>query len=145
MGKVDATVTIARPVESVYQHFLDLDKTASDPSTIAVTKEPPGATAPGTLFTFDHGKGRTTTMRIKALEPNRRIDVEGDVGPAKPTGYLLFEPVDAGTTKLTVRLEPNPVGPLKLVPPLAGFIGHRIWVKRLARIKTVLESGSPSD
>ena len=144
MGKVDATVTIARPVESVYQHFLDLDKTASDPSTVAVTKEPPGPTAPGTLFRFDHGKGRTSTMRFTALEPNRRISVESDVGPAKPTGCLLFEPVDAGTTKLTVRLEPNPVGPLKLVPPLAGFIGQRIWGKRLARIKTVLEGGSPS-
>ena len=49
-----------------------------------------------------------------------------------------------GTTKLTVHFEPNPVGPLKLVPPLAGFIGQRIWVKRLARIKTVLEGGAES-
>jgi hypothetical protein len=90
MGEVDSTVTIARPVESVYQHFLDLEKTASDPKTIAVTKQPPGTTVPGTLFTFDHGKGRTTTMRFTSLEPNRRIDIEGDVGPCKADRVSTF-------------------------------------------------------
>ena len=61
--------------------------------------------------------------------------------PQKPSGDLLFEPVQGGT-KLSVRLEPNPVGPLKLIPPLAGMIGQRIWDKRLLRIKAALE-GEP--
>lgn len=139
MGTVESSVTIARPVEDVYRHFLDLDKNATDPDTESVDKEPPGPTQTGTLFRFRHKKGRETTMRFVALEPQRRIEIEGDVGPAKPTGDLLFEPVEGGT-KLTVRLEPNPVGPLKLMPPLAGMIGQRIWDKRLVRIKAALES-----
>ena len=80
-------------------------------------------------------------MRFVSLEPERRIVIEGDVGPAKPTGDILFEAVD-GRTKLSVRLDPNPVGPLKLIPPLAGMIGQRIWDKRLVRIKAALE-GKP--
>ena len=141
MGKVESSVTIARPVEEVYRHFLDLDQNATDPDTESVDKEPPGPTEPGTLFRFHHGKGRETTMRFVSLEPERRIVIEGDVGPAKPTGDILFEPVEGGT-KLSVRLDPNPVGPLKLVPPLAGMIGQRIWDKRLIRIKAALE-GEP--
>ncbi len=134
-------MTIARPVEDVYPHFLDLDETATDPDTESVDKEPPGPTQPGTLFRFHHAKGRESTMRFVSLDPNRRIGVESDVGPAKPAGEILFEPVDTGT-KLTVRLDPNPVGPLKLVPPLAGMIGQRIWDKRVLRIKAALE-GQP--
>jgi hypothetical protein len=140
MGMVESSVTIARPVEDVYRHFLDLDKNATDPDTESVDKEPPGPTQPGTLFRFHHSKGRETTMRFVAIEPQRRIGIEGDVGPAKPTGDLLFESVEGGT-KLCVRLDPNPVGPLKLIPPLARIIGQRIWDKRLVRIKAALEDG----
>ena len=42
MGKVESSVTIARPVEDVYRHFLDLDQNATDPDTQSVDKEPPG-------------------------------------------------------------------------------------------------------
>ena len=100
-------MTIARPVEDLYRHFLDLDKNVTDPDTESVVKEPPGPTQPRTLFRFIHGKGRETTTRFVSLEPNRRIEIEGDVSPAKPTGDLLFEPVGEGT-KLTIRLDPNP-------------------------------------
>ena len=104
-------------------------------------KEPPGPTEPGTLFRFHHGKGRETTMRFVSLEPERRIVIEGDVGPAKPTGDILFEQVDGGTS---CRCNSIPIrwGPLKLIPPLAGMIGQRIWDKRLVRIKAALE-GKP--
>jgi Polyketide cyclase / dehydrase and lipid transport len=138
MGKIESSVTIARPVEDVYAYFLDLDKNATDPDTESVAKEPPGPTQPGTLFRFQRKKSRETTMRIVSLDPDRRIGIEGDVGPARPTGDFLFEPVSGGT-KLTVRLDPHPVGPMKLVPPLAGMIGQRIWDGRLLRIKAALE------
>jgi hypothetical protein len=139
MGNVQSSVTIARPVEDVYGHFLDLDRNATDPDTESVAKEPPGPTQDGTLFRFHHRNGRETTMRFVSLERDRRIEIEGDVGPARPSGALLFEPVDGGT-RLTVRLDPNPVGPLKLIPGLARLIGQRIWDKRLQRIKAALES-----
>ena len=95
MGTVESSVTIARPVEDVYRHFLDLDQNTTDPDTESVVKEPPGPTQPGTLFRFHHGKGRETTIRFVSLEPERRIAVEGDVGPAKPTGDILSSQLTA--------------------------------------------------
>ena len=95
MGKVESSVTIARPVEDVYRHFLDLDKNATDPDTESVSKEPPGPTQSGTLFRFHHAKGRETTMRFVSLEPERRIGIEGDVGPAKPERRLAVRVLGA--------------------------------------------------
>jgi uncharacterized protein YndB with AHSA1/START domain len=137
MGRVESTVTIASPPEDVFAFFLDFDKYGEE-RVESVVKEPEGPTAAGTLFRFDHGKGRETTMRFTSLEPNRKIEFDGDVGPLRPTGAFIIEPTGGGS-KLTVRVEPNPVGALKVASPVIGLIGKRIWAKRLARIKTAIE------
>jgi uncharacterized protein YndB with AHSA1/START domain len=137
MGRVESTVTIARPPEDVFAFFLDFDKYGEE-RVESVVKEPEGPTAAGTLFRFDHGKGRETTMRFTSLEPNRKIEFDGDVGPLRPTGAFIIEPTGGGS-KLTVRVEPNPVGALKVASPVIGLIGKRIWANRLARIKTAIE------
>jgi hypothetical membrane protein len=41
---------------------------------------------------------------------------------------------------VAVLLNPNPVGPLKLLSPVVARIGQRVWDNRLARVKTALES-----
>ena len=51
-------------------------------------------------------------MRFTAVEPSRRIGFEGQVGPLKPAGDFNFAPTD-GHTRLTVKVAPNPAGPLK--------------------------------
>jgi hypothetical protein len=81
-----------------------------------VVKEPEGPTAAGTLFRFDHGKGRQTTMRFTSLEPNRTTEFEGNVGPLRPAGAFIIEPTGGGS-KLMVRVAPNPVGALKVISP----------------------------
>lgn len=145
--RVTSAVTIDRPVEDVYRHFLELDKNPSDPDVDSVTKEPEGPTGPGTVFRFRHrkarGKVKETSMRFTSLEPSRRIDFEGDVGPVRPRGMFLLEEVAAGT-RLTVRIdELNPVGPLKLVSPVLRRVGQKIWGERLKRIKAVVEAAAP--
>jgi uncharacterized protein YndB with AHSA1/START domain len=137
MGAVESTVTIARPPEDVFRFFLDFDKYGEE-RVESVVKEPEGPTHSGTLFRFDHGKGRETTMRFTSLEPSRKIEFDGNVGPLRPAGAFLIEPVEGGS-RLTVRVAPNPVGPLKLASPVIGYIGRRLWSKRLARIKVVIE------
>jgi uncharacterized protein YndB with AHSA1/START domain len=136
-------VTIARPVEEVYRHFLELDQNATDPDVESVVKEPSGSTGPGTTFRFRHkvrGRIRETTMRFVSLEPNQRIEFEGDVGPVRPKGVFTFDQTNGGT-RLSVRIdELNPVGPLKLLSPLLARIGQRIWDARLERIKAALEA-----
>ena len=146
MGKVESTVTIARPVEDVYRFLLALDENATDPDTESVVKEPTGPTAPGTTFRFRHkgrgGKVRETTMVFSELEPNRRIAFSGDVGPVRPEGAFILEPV-GDSTRLGVRIDRlNPVGPFKLLSPVLSLVGQRIWDGRLQRIKEANESAA---
>ncbi len=146
MAKVQSTVTVARPVEAVYRHFLELDKHPTDPDVESVVKQPDGPTGPGTTFRFRHKRGsksKETTMRFTSLEPNRSIAFEGDVGPVRPKGMFTFAHT-GGATTLSVRIDDlNPVGPLKLLSPILARVGRRIWDQRLARIKTLLEASDP--
>jgi hypothetical protein len=41
---------------------------------------------------------------------------------------------------VTVRANPNPVGPFRLLAPLIARQGQHLWDKRLARIKSILET-----
>ena len=141
MGRVQSEVTIARPADAVYEFLLDLDKNASDPDTERVDKEPAGPTVAGTTFRFHHAKGRETSMVYTALDPNRRIDFQGDVGPLRPKGAFVLEGGGA-TTTLKVDVDAQPQGALRFASPVVNVIGKRIWDKRLARIKASLEGSA---
>lgn len=144
MAKVESTVTIARPVKEVFRFFLDLDKNArkTDPNVESVVKTPEGPTGPGTTFRFRQkvfGVMRDTTTTFISLEPNRKIEMEARLGPLRPKGAITFDQANGGTV-VVVRLNPNPVGPLKLLSPVFARIGHKVWDKRLARLKAAMES-----
>ncbi len=147
MARMESTVTIARPVEEVFGFFLAIDENApkTDPGAGSVVKTPEGPTGPGTTFRFRQqtlGKMRETTTRFTAVEPNRKIEFEAEIGPMRPNGDLTFEQTDGGT-RVTFRGDSNPVGPLKLLNPLFNRKGQQVWGQRLARIKTVLEASAP--
>jgi hypothetical membrane protein len=144
MAKVQSTVTIARPVEEVFRFFLDLDTNArkTDPDVESITKSPEGPTRPGTTFHFRQkafGKIRETTTTFTSIEPNRTIGMEARLGSLRPEGVITFHQTSLGTA-VAVLLNPNPVGPLKLLSPVVARIGQRVWDNRLARVKTALES-----
>jgi uncharacterized protein YndB with AHSA1/START domain len=140
MARLESSVKIARPIEDVYRFLFEFEKNAASLGIESVVKEPDGPTGVGTTFHLrDKPGARESTTRFTAIEPNRRIDFDARVGPLRPKGAFVFEPVEGGTM-LTVRADPNPVGALKLASPLAVVVGKRIWAKRLARIKTALET-----
>jgi len=143
---MESTVTIARPVAEVFGSILALDEIAPriDPSLESVIKTPQGPPGPGTTFRLRQhnvGKMRETTTRFTAIETNRRIEFEAEVGPMRPKGDLTFEPVDRGT-RITFRGDSNPIGLLRLLSPLLNRIGQKVWSKRLAAIKAVLEASA---
>jgi uncharacterized protein YndB with AHSA1/START domain len=137
--KIESAVTIARPVEEVFGFLLDLDKNATDPGVESVVKTPDGPTGPGTTFRFRHGKSRETTVCFTAVEPNRRIEFKGHVGPLRPAGDFSLTEAEPGT-RLSARVDSNPVGALRPLSPIANRIGQRVWDGRLARIKAALEA-----
>ena len=141
---MQSMIEIQRPVEPVYGFFLDLERNIvrTDPTVESVVKTTEGPLGAGTTFRIRQpvmGKVREQTMRITAVDPNRRIDMEAAFGPVRPRFSLTFEPT-AGGTKVTFRGDSRPVGPLKLVPFLMDRIGQRNWDRRLKLLKAELEA-----
>jgi Polyketide cyclase / dehydrase and lipid transport len=142
MATLESTVTIARPVQDVFRFFFEFDENASSLGVDSVVKEPEGSTGAGTTFHLrdeSRGKLREATTRFTSIDHNRRIGFDGKVGPLRPEGAYIFDPAEGGT-RLTVQVDANPVGPLKLASPLVRLIGKRVWDKRLQRIQAVLET-----
>jgi uncharacterized membrane protein len=144
MSRMRSAVTIARPVEEVFRFFLDLEQNApkTDPSVEYVVKTPEGPTESGTTFRLRQrslGKQRETTTRFTAIEPNRKIQFEGAIGPLRPKCSLTFEQTSDGTS-VTFSGNSKPVGVLKPLSSLFNRKGQRVWAQRLDRIKGVLET-----
>jgi len=142
---MESTVIIERPVEEVFEFVVDLSNIPStDPSVQSVEKTSEGPIDAGSTFRMRQkapplGKVREASVRYTAVEPNRKIEFEAMVGPISPTASLTFEQANGGT-RVTFRGEPNPVGPFRLLSPLIERQGQRMWDKRLARLKSTLES-----
>ena len=110
-SRIESTVVIERPVQEVFDFFLNLDESAPrvDPELLSVVKTPDGPAGPGTTFRFRQkmfGKPRETTTRFTAIEPNREIQFEAVLGPIRLIAILMFEPAGAGT-----RVKFTPVQP----------------------------------
>jgi len=142
---MESTVIIERPLEEVFGFVLDLTNVPSaDPSVKSVQKTSEGPIEAGTTFLMRQeappiGKVREASVRYTAVEPNHYIEFEAMVGPISPTASLTFEQAD-GATKVTFRGEPNPVGVLKIISPLIRGQGQRMWDRRLAGLKSTLET-----
>jgi uncharacterized protein YndB with AHSA1/START domain len=148
MATVESTVTIARPVEEVFGFFIDFDKNARqmDPTIESVMRTPMGPTRPGTAFRFSQqilGRMRDTTTTFTSIEPNRKIEIAASFGPLRPKGAFTFNEGNRSTT-VTVRVNPDPVGPFKLLAPFFARVAQKIWAQRFARIKAALESSPRS-
>jgi hypothetical protein len=105
---------------------------------------PDGPPGPGTTFVFRQrvmGMTAETKTHLTAVEPNRRIEFDAEIGPMRPRCSLTFEPVAEGTL-VTFRGDSNPPEPLKGFTSLRDRMGQKKWTQRLARMKEVLESST---
>jgi uncharacterized membrane protein len=142
---MESMVIIERPLEEVFGFVVDLSNIPSiDLSVQSAEKTSEGPIDAGTTFQMRQKappleKVRVASVRYTAVEPYRKIEFEAMVGPISPAASFTFEQVNGGT-KVTFRGEPNPVGPLKVLAPLISRQGQRVWEKRLARLKSTLET-----
>jgi hypothetical protein len=79
-----------------------------------------------------------------SLEPNRKIEIAASFGPLRPRGAFTFAEASQDTT-VTLRVNPNPVGPFKLLAPLFARVAQKVWSERFMRIKASLESAPARD
>jgi hypothetical protein len=131
MTRMQSSIVIARPVEEVFAFFLALDESArqTDPSVESVIKTPDGPPGAGTTFRLRQhnlGEMRETTTRFTAVEPDRKIEFEAEIGPMRPRCQLLFEPAGEGT-RVTFGGDSNPIGPLKILSPVFNRKGQQVW------------------
>ena len=148
MSGMTTSIVIARPVEEAFEFLLNPRDSAPrmDPAgggLVLMTQDgPPG---PGTTFVFRQrvmGRSAETKTHLTAVDPNRRIEFDAEIGPMRPRCSLMFEPVAEGTL-VTFRGDSNPPRPLKIFTPLMDRMGQKNWTQRLARMKEVLESTNP--
>jgi uncharacterized protein YndB with AHSA1/START domain len=143
---METSIFIAATVENVFQFLLNPDLSAPkmDPAGGPVAKTPAGPPGPGTTFVFrqrNFGKTMETKTHYTAVEPNRKIEFDAEIGPMRPRGSLTFEAAGGGT-KVTFTGNSNPRGAAKLLTPLMDRMGQRNWSWRLARAKAILEASA---
>jgi hypothetical protein len=148
MAPMQATIEIARPVQEVFGFFEALDQILmrTDPMIKSVSRTPDGPLRPGSTFRIRQrtlGRVREQVMRVVSVQPNRMLELEAQLGPVEPRFSLSFEP-SANGTRIVFRGDSRPVGPLKIMTPLADRFGERNWRRRLGLIKATLEN-DPSD
>ena len=142
--RIESTVIIQRPVAEVFPFVLNLDASiqSMDSGVESIKKIPEGPVGVGTTFRIRQhtlGRLRETTSRNTAIEPNRLIEFEAELGPVDATARMVFEPTD-GATRVTFSADPRPVGLFRLLAPLMMRVGQRAWDRRLERLKATLEA-----
>lgn len=144
MAGMKASVTIERSVGEVFAFLLNPKESAPrmDPgSEELVLMTPEGQPGPGTTFIFRQrvlGRVTETKTHLTAVDPDRSIEFDAEIGPMHPHCRLSFEDL-GGRTSVTFRGNSNPPGPLKIFTPLMNRLGQRNWSKRLSSAKHVLE------
>jgi uncharacterized protein YndB with AHSA1/START domain len=101
MAKIESSVTIARPVGEVFRFLLALDENMlkADPGVESVVRTPDGPPGPGTTFRIRQrmmGRVTESTTRLTAVEPDRKIEWDAEVGPMRPHAAFTLEATDEG-------------------------------------------------
>ncbi len=83
------------------------------------------------------GQTRSWTAEIVDQTPDRRIAWKSTSG-TENAGAVLFEPVDADRTRITLTIDAEPEGVVERVGDAAGFLDRRVQGD-LERFKTFIE------
>jgi carbon monoxide dehydrogenase subunit G len=96
-----------------------------------------GATARGRRS--DLGFKSDVSYEITAVDPGRRLDMQGRMGPIRFRDGYLLEP-RSGHTRVTFWLELSLDGLMKLAGPFIALIGRTHAAETLANLKKAVEN-----
>jgi len=144
MTHLEHTVTIARPVEEVWDYVMDA---RNDPkwitNVIEVGKGADQPVEPGLEIEETmkfYGVRLSTTLTVTEHEPptHSAVDVRG---PVDGRGSYRLEPVDGGT-RFTMTMDTDAHGFFKLAEPVFARMARRDVTSSVETLKDILESGA---
>ena len=84
---------------------------------------------------------RSETFEVTRFEPDRRLAIDGDLGPFRGEAGYLLTPAGTGTA-LANTMNLRPTGPLRFVAPLAVARVKSAVAANLDTLKQILEAGT---
>jgi carbon monoxide dehydrogenase subunit G len=146
LTRIEHTVTIARPVEEVFEFLMD---TRNDPVWMTHVVEvgrnadvpvEPGLEVDETIKFL--GKRLPITMTVTEHDPPRRSAIEV-AGVVPGRGSYDLEPAGDGT-RLTATLETDAHGFFRLAEPVFARMARRDFIGNFETLKDLLEARNDS-
>jgi uncharacterized membrane protein len=143
MPKVEASITINRPIEEVFAFAADLTNAAKwQTGVIAAEVTSHGPVGVGTKYRYDAeimGRKLETSGEMTAYDPPRITAWKATSGPFPMSGSTTFESV-AGGTRVVDTVEAEPGGFFKLAGPLLVAQIRGQLEKDVKKLKELLEA-----
>jgi uncharacterized protein YndB with AHSA1/START domain len=143
MAHAEASITINRPVQEVFEYILDGANNARwRPGVTDVKRASESPLGAGAVFKQGlkgpGGRRMDGDYKITQCQPGELIEFQVIAGPARPTGSYKFAPA-GGATTITFVLDFQPKGLAKLMD---GMITNTMQaeVATLSNLKSVLET-----
>jgi carbon monoxide dehydrogenase subunit G len=137
--KMDATTTIARPVETVWAYVSDATNDVN--WRTGITESGLHTDGPLRLGTIGYVRVGDAEARWKviSLTDGSSVDWELVEGPYRGTGGYRLVPVDGGT-QFTLVADAEPANWLRLLGPIFAWIGQRQNQRDVEKLREILES-----
>ncbi len=143
MAKLEAGITINRPVEEVFAFTSNPENEPLwRPELLELEKTSEGPIGVGTTFREVMqflGRRIENTGEITKYEPNKMMAVKTTSGPVPMEITGTYQPVEGGT-ELTFEVEGEVGGFFRFAEPLVARMGKRQMETQLANIKDLLEA-----
>ena len=145
MAKIEARVTVDRPITEVFDYVVDGDKVPEwRKSCVEIKRLSPGPLGPGTTEIYKlktMGQTFEVMMEVTEYEPDRKYSWKATSGSPFPMqGSFTFAAVE-GRTEVAEVTEIRLGGLLRLVEPLIGWMFRREVRTDFRRLKNILEAG----
>jgi hypothetical protein len=151
MARSQVTSRVHRPASLVFERIAShawTNEPAWEPEVLGVKPDAGGLRVGGrvAMTRRDFGKVRTTTYEITALEPQRRIAIRHVDGPLDFALEFVVAPVSRTESGVTVTVDVNPRGPMRVLTPMFALMGPRQNARISRDMVDALETAiAPSD
>ena len=145
MIRIQASVTINRPLEEVFRFMTDNQNALQWQSGLLearVTNDVVGVGKTWVDVVQVLGRRIEIASELIEFEPLRVVGFKSTSGPIPLEGRYAFEPDGAGT-KVTFTLQGEAGGFFKLAEPIVARSTQRQWETNLANLKDLLEQRDP--